>query len=82
MRNFKLTIDSLEYIFIIVFQIVGVQQYVVRPPEGEDAVVTPPVVIGGPPSGLLSQDIQEASALSDDLVRRGQPLPMVIVQVG
>lgn len=70
-------------IYFSIFQIVGVQQYVVRPPEGEDAVVPPPTVIGGPPSGLLSQDILEVSALSDDLIRRvGLPLPMVIAQVG
>ncbi|XP_077284388.1 epithelial splicing regulatory protein fusilli [Arctopsyche grandis] len=59
-------------------KIVGVQQYVVKPPDSEDVGVP---IAGGAPPPLLCQDILEISALTDDLIRRvGQPLPVVIAQ--
>lgn len=63
------------------FQVVGVEQYVIRPPEGDVDGGGGNVTGDGVSTGLLSAEVVQASALTDDLVRRaGQPLPAVIAQ--
>lgn len=56
-------------VLIFAFQVVGVQQYVVKPSTADTA------------EGFLSAEVLLNNSLTEDLVRKGLPLEVVITQV-
>lgn len=56
-------------VFFFTFQMVGVQQYVVKPSTADAA------------EGFLSAEVLLNNSLTEDLVRKGLPLEVVITQV-